>query len=124
MKTRAEERWERMQELLAREAAGHDGPVKISSQRPLFGIKSHVEEVIERVAAEDEQRCMDAIDAQEARGTSPASSALSANRAQLSPVDTIAPEVRPASAALNDPDASRVLSDDRNEPHDRKDPHE
>lgn len=61
MKTRAEERWERMQELLAREAAGHDGPVRISSQRTLFGIKSHVEEVIERVAAEDEQRCMDAI---------------------------------------------------------------
>lgn len=62
MKTQAEERWERMQELLAREAAGHDGPVKISSQRTLFGIKSHVEEVIERVAAEDEQRCLDALD--------------------------------------------------------------
>lgn len=62
VKTRAEERWERMQELLAREAAGHDGPVKISSQRTLFGIKSHVEEVIERVAAEDEQRCLDALD--------------------------------------------------------------
>lgn len=61
MKMRAEERWERMQELLAREAAGHDGPVKISSQRTLFGIKSHVEEVIERVAAEDEQRCFDSL---------------------------------------------------------------
>lgn len=61
MKTGVEERWERMQELLAREAAGHDGPVKISSQRTLFGIKSHVEEVIERVAAEDEQRCLDAL---------------------------------------------------------------
>ena len=61
MKTRAKERCERMQELLAREAAGHDGPVKISSQRTLFGIKSHVEEVIERVAAEDEQRCFNVI---------------------------------------------------------------
>lgn len=46
MKTRAEERWEQMQQLLAREASGYDGPVKISSQRTLFGIKSHVEEVI------------------------------------------------------------------------------
>ena len=27
MKTKAEERWEQMQQLLAREAAGHDGPV-------------------------------------------------------------------------------------------------
>lgn len=61
MKTRAEERWERMQELLAREASGHDGPVRISSQRTLFGIKSHVEEVIECVAAEDEQRCLDGL---------------------------------------------------------------
>lgn len=48
MKTRAEERWEQMQQLLAREASGYDGPVKISSQRTLFGIKSHVEEVIEK----------------------------------------------------------------------------
>ena len=40
MKTRAEERWEQMQQLLAREASGYDGPVKISSQRTLFGIKS------------------------------------------------------------------------------------
>ena len=44
MKTKAEERWQQMQQLLAREAAGHDGPIKISSQRTLFGIKSHVEE--------------------------------------------------------------------------------
>ena len=58
MKTRAEERWEQMQQLLAREASGYDGPVKISSQRTLFGIKSHVEEVIEKAAAEDTQKCM------------------------------------------------------------------
>lgn len=63
MKTQAEQRWERMQELLAREAAGHDGPVRVSSQRTLFGIKSHVEEVIDGVAAEDTQRCLEAIDA-------------------------------------------------------------
>lgn len=61
MKTRAEERWEHMQQLLAREAAGHDGPVKISSQRTLFGIKSHVEQVIEEVANEDTQKCLDAL---------------------------------------------------------------
>ena len=36
MKTRAEERWEQMQQLLAREASGYDGPVKISSQRTLL----------------------------------------------------------------------------------------
>lgn len=61
MKTQAEERWEHLQQLLAREAAGHEGPVKISSQRTLFGIKSHVEEVVEKVAAEDTQKCLDAI---------------------------------------------------------------
>lgn len=61
MKTRAEERWEHMQQLLAMEASGHEGPVKISSQRTLFGIKSHVEEVVEKVAAEDTQRCLDAM---------------------------------------------------------------
>ena len=61
MKTRAEERWEQMQQLLAREASGYDGPVKISSQRTLFGIKSHVEEVIEKAAAEDTQKCMDKL---------------------------------------------------------------
>ena len=61
MKTRAEERWEQMQQLLAREASGYDGPVKISSQRTLFGIKSHVEGVIEKAAAEDTQKCMDKL---------------------------------------------------------------
>lgn len=61
MKTRAEERWEQMQQLLAREAAGHDGPIKISSQRTLFGIKSHVEEVVEKIASEDTQKCIDKL---------------------------------------------------------------
>lgn len=61
MKTKAEERWEQMQQLLAREAASHDGPIKISSQRTLFGIKSHVEEVVEKIASEDTQKCMDKL---------------------------------------------------------------
>lgn len=61
MKSSAEERWERMQELLAREAAGHEGPIKISSQKTLFGIKSHVEEVIEKAAAENDARCREAM---------------------------------------------------------------
>ena len=65
MKTRAEERWEQMQQLLAREASGYDGPVKISSQRTLFGIKSHVEEA----AAEDTQKCMDKLS--DKNGSSP-----------------------------------------------------
>ena len=69
MKTRAEERWEQMQQLLAREASGYDGPVKISSQRTLFGIKSHVEEVIEKAAAEDTQNCMDKLS--DKNGSSP-----------------------------------------------------
>lgn len=64
MKTRAEERWEHMQQLLAMEAAGHEGPMKISSQRTLFGIKSHVEEVVEKVAAEDTQKCLDVLQAE------------------------------------------------------------
>ena len=65
MKTRAEERWEQMQQLLAREASGYDGPVKISSQRTLFGIKSQ----IEKAAAEDTQKCMDKLS--DKNGSSP-----------------------------------------------------
>ncbi len=61
MKTRAEERWEHLQQLLAQEAAGQSGPMKISSQRTLFGIKSHVEEVVQKIAAEDTKRCLDAL---------------------------------------------------------------
>ncbi len=56
MKTSAEKRWERMQELLFAESRG-DAPVRVSSQRTLFGIKSHVEQVIDAVAAEDRARC-------------------------------------------------------------------
>lgn len=64
MKTPEEKRWELMQQQLLAESSGK-GPVRVSSQRTLFGIKSHVEEVIEAVAAEDEERC-----AQRTRGES------------------------------------------------------
>ncbi|MCD8316889.1 MAG: nitroreductase family protein [Eggerthellaceae bacterium] len=56
MKTPEEKRWDRLQELLFAESRG-DAPVRISSTRTLFGIKSHVEEVIEAVAAEDREKC-------------------------------------------------------------------
>ena len=52
-----EKRWERMRQVLLAENRG-DEPVRISSQRTLFGIKSHVEEVVERVAEEETQRCL------------------------------------------------------------------
>jgi hypothetical protein len=61
VKTKAEKRWEQMQQLLALEASGHEGSIKIASQRTLFGIKSHVEEVVEKVAAEDTQKCIEAL---------------------------------------------------------------
>ena len=53
MKTPEEKRWEMMQRVLQAESRG-DAPVRISSQRTLFGIKSHVEQVIERTVEEDE----------------------------------------------------------------------
>ena len=56
MKTPEEKRWELMQQMLLAESRG-DEPRAFSSGRTLFGIKSHVEEVIERVAAEDAERC-------------------------------------------------------------------
>lgn len=56
MKTPEEKRWERMQQQLLAESRG-DTPVSMGSQRTLFGIKSHVEQVIERTAAEDAARC-------------------------------------------------------------------
>ena len=56
MKTAEEKRWELMQQVLLAENRG-DEPRAFSSGRTLFGIRSHVEEVLERVAAEDEERC-------------------------------------------------------------------
>lgn len=51
MKSSEEKRWDRMQQILAAEAGGAERTC-IASQRTLFGIKSHAEEVIERTAAE------------------------------------------------------------------------
>lgn len=56
MKTPEERRWERMQQLLLAESRG-DAPVRLESRRTLFGIKSHVEQVIERTVAEDAETC-------------------------------------------------------------------
>ncbi len=56
MKTQDEKRFERIRDMLLAEAGG-TSPVRISSQRTLFGIKSHVERVIEEVAEEDDARC-------------------------------------------------------------------
>ncbi len=63
MKTREEKRWELMQEVLSAESRG-DKPLRVSSQRTLFGIKSHVETVIDAVAAEDRKKCEDLIKSQ------------------------------------------------------------
>lgn len=52
-----EKRWKRIQDLLGSEARG-DAPITLSSQRTLFGIPSHVEEVTAAIAQEDEARCM------------------------------------------------------------------
>ena len=57
MKTPEEKRWELVRQVLLAEGRGEER-VSYSSGRTLFGIKSHVEEVIERVAAEDEARCL------------------------------------------------------------------
>ncbi|WP_241155996.1 DNA-deoxyinosine glycosylase [Adlercreutzia sp. ZJ154] len=46
-----------MQQLLLAESSGNMQP-RISSTRTLFGIKSHVEEVIEGVVQEENARCM------------------------------------------------------------------
>ena len=54
MKTPAEKRFEFIQQVLAADASGK--PIVIRSQKTLFGIKSSVEETIERVVAEDEAR--------------------------------------------------------------------
>lgn len=52
-----EKRWQRIQQLLGAEARG-DAPASFSSQKTLFGIPSHVEQVMAKVAQEDEERCM------------------------------------------------------------------
>lgn len=61
MKTPEEKRWELMQQVLLAESRG-DEPRAYSSGRTLFGIRSHAEEVTDRVAAEDEARCRQLIE--------------------------------------------------------------
>lgn len=48
-------RWEIMRQLIGAEAQGKR-PHAVNSTRTLFGIKSHVEEVMDAVAAEDLER--------------------------------------------------------------------
>ena len=53
-----EKRWKRIQDILAAEASGR--PVRPAvSQRTLFGITSTVEQTIERIAAEEEEKCLE-----------------------------------------------------------------
>lgn len=53
--------WQVMQQILGAEAQGKR-PAAINSTRTLFGIKSHVEEVMEAVAAEDLARAKEHIE--------------------------------------------------------------
>ncbi len=52
--------WRMMQQLIGAEAQGRR-PHAINSTRTLFGIKSHVEEVMDAVAAEDLARTKERI---------------------------------------------------------------
>ncbi len=53
MQTPEERRWELIKRHLLSDAAG-ETPCCVRSQRTLFGIKSSVEELIDRTVAEDE----------------------------------------------------------------------
>ena len=53
--------WDVMRQILGAEAQGKR-PAAINSTRTLFGIKSHVEEVMEAVAAEDLARAKERIE--------------------------------------------------------------
>ena len=55
MKTPEEKRWDMIQQYIFADSQGKT-PIRISSKRTLFGIKSSVEEVIERTVAEDEEK--------------------------------------------------------------------
>lgn len=50
-----------MQQILLAQARG-DEPRGFSSGRTLFGIKSHTDEVIERVVAEEDARCRELME--------------------------------------------------------------
>lgn len=60
MGTSEEKRWEMLQRVLLAESSGA-APVRVASQRTLFGIKSHVEQVVDAVAEEDALRAAEAI---------------------------------------------------------------
>ncbi len=49
-----------MQRVLLAESRG-ETPVRVSSQKTLFGIKSHVEAVIERTAAEADEEALEKL---------------------------------------------------------------
>lgn len=50
-----EKRWKRIQDMLGVEARG-DRPPVVCSQRTLFGIPSRVEQVMDAIAREDEEK--------------------------------------------------------------------
>lgn len=60
MKSAEDKRWERLQQVLRSGISG-DSP-KIASTRTLFGIKSHVEEVIDRVVDKENDRTTQIIE--------------------------------------------------------------
>lgn len=64
-----DKRWKRIQDMLGIEARG-DKPLVIRSQRTLFGIPSHVEQVIEAVAREEDERCRQLMRQEGDRGLS------------------------------------------------------
>jgi len=66
MKTYEEKRWEMMQNCLMAEYSGDARPA-VRSARTLFGIKSHVEEVIERTVRETEESNASTPDADESQ---------------------------------------------------------
>ena len=51
-----QKRWDMMQRVLGAEYQGEELR-GLGSTRTLFGIKSHAEQVIERTAAEEDERC-------------------------------------------------------------------
>ena len=60
--------WFLMQQLIGAEAQGKR-PAAINSTRTLFGIKSHVEEVMEAVAAEDLARAKERIQQEKSKAS-------------------------------------------------------
>lgn len=60
METREEKRWKMMQDFLLAEGSGHE-PKRYASQKTLFGIKSTVEETIEKAVAETEASYANAV---------------------------------------------------------------